>query len=224
MINNRNHTLTPLPTFRARWGLPDDFTIACFEAKQWDGLGSVGGAGPALARVKQHLLEAVPPVVTLPGLFGQVDILSNIFQRELEIANRQIGLRQVEIEFAVAGFQDVLQAVAYRLIQLAHACRYDMARLCREFDFRVVYQTWLDDSVRVSATVHPYQHGETQFEVRVIYNAYGRVGLEVRMPDGDLHYVADPSLACPASGYMEILEQQVAQTLCQALARSTLKG
>ncbi|MCB0198402.1 MAG: hypothetical protein KDJ65_41060, partial [Anaerolineae bacterium] len=61
-----------------------------------------------------------------------------------------------------------------------------------EFDFSVVYQRWLDDSVRVSAVDHTYSHAGRRFILRTVNNAYGRVGLEVQTPPG-LEYVDDGS-------------------------------
>jgi hypothetical protein len=127
----------------------------------------------------------------------------------------------VEIDFAVAGFQDVLQAAAYRLIQLVQIYRAEPGQIAEKFDFSAIYQNWLDDSVRISTTVHLYQQGETEFKVRVLNNIYGRVGLEVEVA-GEKHYVLDMGLACPAASYMRGLGGEVAQRLCQNLVE-TLK-
>jgi hypothetical protein len=145
--------------------------------------------------------------------------LAELFRQQLEAINPQIGLRPAEIDFAVAGFQDVLQAAGYHLLQLAHTHRHNPALIGQHLDFAGIHQTWLDESVRVSATVHSYQNEVNQFQVRVIYYAYGRVGLEVTVSAGDCFYVTDSSLACPASGFMESLEEQVAQVLVQAFVR-----
>jgi hypothetical protein len=217
IINNHPQTFIALQTFRTRWGLPDDFATACFEPKEWTGLGSVEGSGQALAAIKHRILDVVPAVVQVSNLIPVVDILSTTFRRELETANEQIGLRQVEIDFAVAGFHDLLQAIIYRLIHLVHMGQGDMVKVHSQFDFREIYLTWLSDSVRISTRVHTYVNGEQSFEVRIIYNAYGRIGLEVLAVDGQRYYVADMSLACPASGYMETLTEQVTQKLCEAL-------
>lgn len=217
IIDNHPRAFISLQTFRTRWRLPDDFTIACFEPKEWTGLGSVEGSGQALAAIKHCVLEVVPALVQVSNLMPLVGILSTIFRRELETANEQIGLRQVEIDFAVAGFHDLLQTIVYRLIQLVHMCQKDMVQVRSQFDFSEIYLTWLSDSVRIGTRVHTYVNGEQPFEVRIIYNAYGRVGLEVLAVDGERYFVVDMSLACPASGYMETLAEQVAQKLGDAL-------
>ena len=85
-----------------------------------------------------------------------------------------------------------------------------------KFDFPAVYQSWLDDSTRVSSTVHLYRQGETEFRVRVLNNVYGRVGLEVEAA-GKKSYVLDMALACPATSYMRGLCGEVAQRLCRSL-------
>ena len=218
IIENHLRTFISLQTFRTRWGLPDDFTIACFEPKEWTGLGSVAGSGQALTAVKHCVLDLVPTVVSDSNLMPLVDILSATFRRELETVNEQIGLRQVEIDFAVAGFHDLLQAIVYRLIQLVHICQGDMIKVRSQFDFSETYLIWLSDSVRVGSRVYTYVNDGQLLEVRIIYNAYGRVGLEVLAVDGERYFVADPSLACPASGYMETLTEQVTRKLCEALS------
>jgi hypothetical protein len=218
-INNQQYSFTPLQTFRKHWQLLDDFTIDRFDPKNWSGLGSVETAGPTLKKLKQRVIEATPPVIIPIRLIDQIDASTNIFRQELETINSQIGLRPAEIDFAVAGFQDVLHAAGYHLLQLAHTHRHNPALIGQHFDFAGVHQTWLDESVRISATVHSYLSGDNQFQVRVIYYAYGRVGLEVTVPTGECFYVTDLRLACPASGFMETLEEQVAQVLVQAFLR-----
>jgi hypothetical protein len=218
-INNQQYSFTPLQTFRKLWQLLDDFTIDRFDPKNWSGLGSAETAGPALKKLKQRVIEAVPSVITLIRLIDEVDTLTGIFRQELETINPQIGLRSAEIDFAVAGFQDVLHAAGYHLLQLAHTHRHNPALISQQFDFASVHQTWLDESVRISVTVHSYLSGDNLFQVRVIYYAYGRVGLEVTVPTGECFYVTDSSLACPASRFMETLEEQVAQVLVRAFLR-----
>jgi hypothetical protein len=220
-IAGQTHTFISLPIFRSRWGLPDDFNLAYFEPKDWQGLGRLEGSGKGLAIVRQRVLEVVPQIITLTDLISQVEALTDLFQRELAAINPQIGLREVEVDFAVAGFADITQAVAYQLLRLSHTYRHDPTQIEPAFDFLAIYQSWLDASARLSATPHSYSYENVQYEVQVVYNAYGRVGLSVQVA-GEVYYVADMSLACPASNYMLDLCREVAQALCLALLRSTL--
>lgn len=208
--------MTPIQSFRVKWGLPNSFQMAYFESKEWEGLGSLDGAGPALAIARQHVIQAVPSQITFTKLISTVDDLSHIFRQELGAANAQVGLQTVEVDFAVSGFNDVLQAAAYRLVELFQNHRHDLAQIRDKFDFADIYQKWLDNSVQVSTTTHIYEHVDTQFKVRIIYNIYGHIGLEVAVAD-ELYYVLDMSLACPASSYMYELCSQVARALCMAL-------
>lgn len=187
--------------------------MTIFETKEWQGLGSVEGAGQALATVRQQVLQAVPTQLTLPGLRPIVTELTNLFRRELEIANQQIGLRPVEVDFAVSGFYDILDAMVFHLFDLTH--RYSAEEIHKHFDFDRVYQAWLDASVRVSTVKHIYRHKDIEFQVRVVYNIYGHVGLEVEVANRR-YYTLDMSLACPASTYMRDLCREVAQRLCRA--------
>ena len=216
LINHQLQSFIPLQKFRDLWNLPDTFQMAAFEAKEWHGLGSVEGAGQALAVVRQRVVQAVPPELTIPNLMPVLSQLTSVFRNELEVANQQVGLRPVEIDFAVSGFYDVLDAVVYHLFDLNHRYR-DPQKICEFFDFDGVYQVWLDGSVRVSSTKHTYRHGDIEFQVGVVYNIYGHVGLEVEVAN-EHYYVMDMSLACPASNYMRDLCKAVAQALCRTLS------
>jgi hypothetical protein len=215
-INGHLQTFIPLQTFRQQWHLPDDFNLAYFEPKAWQGLGSVEGAGPALALLKQRVVAAVPSLTTPAKLLSHIELLTRIFQQELIAANTQIRLQEVEVDFAVAGFQDVMQTAGYRLIQLSQLYRGDLAQIQAKFDFLAVYQEWLDSSVRIASRKTIYPWAGQQFRVRVIYNAYGRVGLDIRVAE-EVYYVMDTALACPAASYMLSLCQEVAQGLAGAL-------
>jgi hypothetical protein len=137
--------------------------------------------------------------------------------------NQQIGLREVEVEFTVAGLADVLQSVAYQLVQLSHTYRHDPGQVQAHFDFSSLYQNWLDASVRVSATTRIYTQQNVTYQVQVIYNPYGRVGLKVAVA-GEVYYVTDLALACPALYYMRDLCGAMAQALCAVLTRSTFNA
>lgn len=216
VVNNHKQTFISLQTFRANWNLPESFSLTYFEPKNWEGLASIDGSGPALISIREQTLLAIPERVKLTQLTTIADELTNTFRIQLTAANAQIGLRPPEFDFAVSGFYDVIHAVAFNLIQLALDCRHNLIQVREQFNFSQVYSTWLNDSVGVFSTAHTFEHGDIRFEVRVVYHAYGRVGLEVKTAD-QVYYVADMALSCPAAGYMHDLCADVAQTLCQAL-------
>ena len=220
-IDGQPHTFMPLSAFRQQWGLPEEFNLAYFEPKDWQGLGTLDGSGRALAMLRQHMLEAVPGSITLAELIFQVRTLTDRFHAELTAVNSQIGLREVEVEFAVAGFADVLQSAAYQLMQLSHTYRHDPSQIQAHFDFSDIYQNWLDASGRISAATQMYTYRDVKYQVQVIYNPYGRVGLKVEAA-GEVYYVVDLALACPALHYMQDLCAAIAQALCAALMDSTL--
>lgn len=215
-LNGALCNFIPLPAFRAQWHLPDDFNLARFSPKDWTGLGSLERGGPALAHMKQVIVGAVPALIPLHRLRDQALALSGLFFGQLQLANADIGLRDVEVDFAAAGFQDVVDAVAMHLIQLSHTHQRDLAQIQSHFDFEVVYQNWLEASARVFEQEHHYSQTGVDFTVRVVHNPYGRVGLEVGVKDETV-YVADPALACPAAGYMHDLEAELAAAMCAAL-------
>lgn len=215
-LNGQRQKFIPLTAFRNQWDLPPEFAVAYFEPKEWQGLGSLEGSGQALPVLRQRLLEAIPQTVSLTELIPQVQALTDCFHQELAAINPQIGLREVEVEFAVAGFADVMQSVAYNLIQLSHTYHHNPIQIKTRFDFSALYQNWLDASTRVSATTHTYLHGHITYQIQIIYNAYGRVGLKVTVA-AEVYHVFDPALACPAANYMLDLCSAAAQSLCDAL-------
>jgi len=217
LINGKQQTFIPMQTFRKQWNLPQTFAVDFFEPKNWEGLGSMKGADTALTTMKQAILADIPETITPLNLLSVVDLLAKTFQHQLEIANKAIGLRYHDIGFAAAGFEDVLRNTAYYLLRLNHTYQGDLEQLRQNFDFRSIYKPWLDASARLSTTVHSYQHGDNQFQIRVVNHIYGRVGLEVQI-DTTCYYVVDKTLACPGEGYMGELLRDIAQILSERLS------
>ncbi|MCB0212821.1 MAG: hypothetical protein KDJ52_25990 [Anaerolineae bacterium] len=214
-FNGQKHPFITLQAFREKWGLPDSFTLEAFERKDWN-VGSMDGSGPGLITMRQAVVDAVPNTLAwadLPTLTAQ---LVAVFREHMEATNAAVGLQEVEIDFAVAGFSDVLNIALYELLRLRQMHRADTAPIKNQFDFASLYQSWLDDSARIATTAHTYPHNHTTFTVRTVYNAYGRVGLAVHTPTG-VEYVADSRLACPAAHYMRDLCRDVTTALVQAL-------
>ncbi len=211
-------TFISLADFRVQWGLPDEFALVLFEPKDWD-VGSMDGSGRAMTALRQHVIAGVPAQVSLTELLPRVEALVNLFEREMLAINTQIGLREVEVDFAVAGFADVMRGAAYQLIQLGQECRGNLAEVRRRFDFGVVYQGWLDASARLAGKTYAYTSQNRHFEIQTIYNPYGRVGLKIRVENED-YYVTDLTLACPAASFMQGLCYGVAQGLAEALVLS----
>lgn len=189
--------LVPIATFRATHGLPASFGVAHFEPKDYAGLGAIDAAGGALNTLRETILQAVPQTLALDQLMPFFDALREQFRLALYDLNAVVGLREAEIDFAVAGFNDVNQALLYALIQ-ARATRGTPP------DFAVIYDTWLNSTVRLSQKQHLHRQGAAAWRVQLINHAYGRVGLRVAMPDA-VHYLHDTTYACPAEGYMRQL-------------------
>lgn len=201
------HRLIPLRDFRQQHDLPPTFSVGHFEPKDLSGLGRIDGAGPQLNALRDRLVAAVPSALALPDLPGVVEMLETAFARELTAINTVIGLRQPEIDFAAAGVGAVLRLWVDALIR--HRLTGNAVP-----DFACLYAVWLDDSTRLSQTVHPYAHAGQTWQVQIINNAYGRCGLRVQLA-AETVYVADNGLACPAAGFMVGLLRD----LCQLLNR-----
>ena len=215
LINHQLQQLIPIQIFRQTWHLPDKFGLPFFEPEDRQDLGNMEQAGPALNELKDMVLQALPNKTGLDELFAEVSRLAAYFQFALETVNPQIGLRQPEIDFARSGFEDILQGAVDQLVRLGHTHRTQPELIDQQFDYDEIYQTWLNDATRVATETKQFEHNGQTFIVHIVYNPYGRIGLEVQV-NGEMYYVADPRLACPAASFMKTLCQAVAQQLCQA--------
>jgi hypothetical protein len=210
VIEGEARDFIPIKDFRARFHLPPDFGVARFEPKDYTGLGRIDRAGAELNAVRQAVLAAIPARMPLQGWMEFLPSLTNLFREKLYEINPQVGLKDVEIDFAVAGFGDVCQALLYAMLRARAAGRPFPA-------FQQVYSEWLNSSVKVYGEVYEYAHEGQVWRVRLVAQAYGRAGLIVDTGDAT-HYVYDPSLACPAEGYMATLLSDTAARILAATA------
>ncbi len=208
LIENQRQTFTPIREFRIHYKLPSDFGIGMFEPKDYTGLGRVDRAGGELNIVRQAVLDAIPTEIPLSAWMDFLPQLEQLFSNKLHEINPQVGLKEEEIEYAVAGFRDVCQALVYAMIR-ARAAGTSLP------DFHHVYYDWLSETARISSHVHHYIHHSEIWAVQVLHHAYGRTGLVIWMDDGT-HYVQDNTLGCPAEGYIAALLGEVAERILAA--------
>ncbi|GAB4513278.1 MAG: hypothetical protein OHK0046_13950 [Anaerolineae bacterium] len=208
-IDGENRTLTDIRAFRVEHEVPDEFSVALFEPKDYTGLGSVNSGGEAMNIIRVSVVSVIPPSIHVLELLPFVEQLQKYFRVRLYMANAEINLRDEEIDFAVSGFTDVVQKVADAIIYAGNTHTPIP-------DFDPLYQQWLDDTTRVSRRVHTYKHNGQMWNVNVLNNAYGRIGLIVETAEG-MHYLYDPKLACPAEGFMYNLLKEVAVRISGAV-------
>jgi hypothetical protein len=201
-IDGVRRDFTPIKAFREAYGLPPEFGVALFEPKDFTGLGRIDSAGADLNAARAAVLAAIPDRLPLANALAFVDDLTRRFTDQLYAINANVNLHDVEIEYAAAGFSNVLQAVVYAAFRARGTTP----------PFEAIYGEWLDSSARVSQTIHTYRG----WKVQIVTHAYGRAGLIVRMDD-DTHYVADSALGCPAEGYMGALLAETAARITAAL-------
>ena len=206
LIDGQKRTLDDIRAFRQAHNLPDEFGVALFEPKEYEGLGSVEGSGEALNIIRTSVLSVIPPEIHYTQLMAFSDQLKEYFRVRLYMANDDIKLRDDEVEFAVNGFDDVLKTVIYAIFHAGNT-RMEVP------EFNILYLRWLDDTTRVSRRIHTYTTPQgDRWEVNIINNAYGRLGLIVHIGE-DIHYLRDSNLACPAEGYMYNLLKDAAARL-----------
>ncbi len=209
VIGGVERELQSIEAFRQAHNLPPNFSIDHFEPKDYSGLGSIEGAGAEMNSLYQVIIDTVPASLTLPQLVTLVDELDLLFRVRLYEINNVIGLRTAELEFAVAGFSDVLHSLVYAV---AHA----KAAATALPPFPAVYANWLNTTVRISANVYHYQHEGKVWQVQVINNAYGRIGVMASCGEA-IYYLYDPTLACPAEGFMYRLLADVGNRILAAM-------
>lgn len=210
MIDDTERDFVPIKVFREQYGLPETFGVAQFEPKDYHGLGSLDKAGANLNELREHILQVIPDQITLPDLMPFIDHIQLQFQTDLFNINEAIALKDVEIEFAVAGFGDVLRRMIYQMIP-AKASQQDMP------SFENIYGDWVNDSIRISSQIHEFQHRGETWQIQVINQVYGRVGLQVTTAY-DVVYVADGVYLCPAEGFMYTLLKDVIHKIWIAIA------
>ena len=192
----------PIKAFRETYHLTPEFGVSLFEPKDYSGLGRIDQAGADLNAVRAAVLAAIPLTLSLQQWLTFIPELTRRFTDQLYAINPRVKLHDVEIEFAAAGFADVCQAVVYALLR---------TRDLSAPPFEAIYGDWLDQTARVSQTVHPYH----DWRVQIVTHAYGRAGLIVQM-DSETAYVQDSALGCPAEGYMAALLAEVAAQIMRA--------
>lgn len=213
VIAGQSHILIPIQAFRAQHGLPETFGLVFFDAKDTEGLASMQLAGESLNKLEQALLQSIPAQYDLMSLLTICDQLTATFHNELIRINDRIGLREPEVDYAVAGFGDVLRRWCYQTIQ------HQISRATHA-DFKPIYAQWLADSVRIATHIFYYDHKGQSWQIQVVNHAYGRVGLKINT-GLSVQYVLDTVHACPAEGYMFRLMQAITAQLAKHSAQSS---
>ncbi|MEO8611999.1 MAG: hypothetical protein ABI690_29145 [Chloroflexota bacterium] len=219
-IDGSPRQMIPIKDFRATHNLPPDFGVAYFEPKDYDGLGRIDHAGAELNSVRTAMLDALPQFMPARNWLTFLPDYARLFESQLYGINAQVGLKDVEIEFAVAGLSDVCQAAAYALL------RFDSPSLrsgegaggwgSKNF-FHAVYNQWLDNSLKVFTQIYPYARADENWQVQIFAHAYGRAGLVIHRSQVT-YYVYDPALGCPAEGFMAALLGEIAARMLAASA------
>jgi hypothetical protein len=207
-LDGQPHEFIPIKEFRADHALPAEFGVGLFEPKDYAGLGRIDRAGAELNSVRTAVLDAIPTQMPLQGWLAFLPELARLFQNKLYEINAQVGLKDVEVDFAVAGFGDVCQALLYAMMR----ARAEGTTLPR---FEQVYGEWLDSSARVYGEAYSYPRKDEMWNVRIVAHAYGRTGLIVDTGE-NTYYVYDSALGCPAEGFMAALLSEVAGRIIAA--------
>lgn len=201
-IDGQKREFIPIQAFRQKYRLPADFGVTTFYQKNFEGKGSIQGAGMALHELRQAMIDAIPE--GNPPQNGWLTFSLELqlqFHRKLVEINPQVGLQQSEVEYAVAGFGDVCQAY----IQAAMSARMRGQGMRK---FAEIYQQWLDSVVFTAKEPFSYSHHGQQWQIRLVQYVYGLTGMIVQTED-ETYYVFDNRLACPAEAFMTALLSDV---------------
>lgn len=200
------HTAVPLRAFRQQYGLGEDFAMAHFAPKDFAGLAKLDHASELLDLLANQLVEYAQTLNL--AVLEACTAVQEHFDHLLCAQNAQVGLREVEIDYAVAGLGDALRHYAYVLLQ-ARALKLSTP------DFVQVYQRWVGESARVASQFQDYSQQGRMWQVQVVTTVYGRAGLWVHgdaLPAPVL--VADERYACPAEGFMGRLLSKLIPIIC----------
>ena len=204
IIDNAERELISIKDFRQAHDLPESFSVALFEPKDFSGLAALDHAGQEMNQLRQGVLDLLPTTIKKYDLLELAEGLQAAFRAGLYAINGQIGLKVEEVEFAVAGFGDMLRNWVYALF-------------AGRADFKTIYHDWLTDSIRVSQRVHDHAHQGQSWRVNILNHAYGRMGLRVQI-EHEVHYLADSVYSCPAEGYMLGLLGEICEAIKTRLA------
>jgi hypothetical protein len=203
IINGVEREFTPIKAFREQYQLPQHFGIHLFEPKDYTGLGTIEHAGSEMVKMRDAIVRDAARPRSLAEWMRYALDLTDLFRRQLQLINDVVQLKDVEIDFAAAGLSDVLQAIIYAIIRARAAQQTPPT-------FASIYNTWLNSTVKISQMTHFYPYAaNVSWEIHIVTHVYGRAGLIVRTADST-HYIYDPSLGCPAEGYMESLLSEIA--------------
>ncbi len=195
--------------FRTAHNLPDTFGVAHFQPKDFFGLGRIDEGGRSLNHLREEVLADIPARLNADELLDFYDRLQFLFRLRLYEVNKDIGLSNDEVEFAVSGFGDMNHVVMYALLRAKATGEPPTA-------FKTLYHDWVAQSGRVSAQQYPYEHDGALWQVRVVSYIYGRCGLRVDVGP-TTHYLRDMVYVCPAEGFMAALLGDISARVTQAL-------
>lgn len=210
LVEGQMRDCIPVRQFRQQMALPEHFGVSQFEPKDFFGLAAIDHAGAEMNDLRAALCGYVPPALPVAEMLSFVDGMVALFRAGLAAINDRIGLRIDEVEFAVAGFADVLHQWAYALIR---------ARAARSSPpvFEDVYRQWLFASVRLSQRTFAYPyHDGSEWRIQILNHAYGRIGLRVQT-DEQVYYLHDGVYTCPADGYMAALLSELCHRILAAV-------
>jgi hypothetical protein len=210
------HELIPLTEFKTRFQLPPDFGISLFEPKDYTGLARLDQAGDALQRLQRETVVAVPEVLQWPKLFTVLDQVQQTFASTLDALNPSVGLRPVEVEFAVSGLGDLCQLFGYELMRI-----YALKQPLPQELPHDLYQQWLNSSVRISSTRHAYRHDDAEWQIQILNTIYGRVGFIIHLAAKERFYVQDSLYTCPADAFMLRLFMQLSRKIVEGLRQDS---
>lgn len=202
LIENELHEFIPIQQFRDTFEMSHEFGVSLFAPKDFTGLGRIDTAGGELKTVRAAMLDAIPSALPVSEWLDYLPHLTRLFQNKLDEINPAVGLKTVEIDYAVSGFTDVCQAVIYTIIR-------SRSQKTEIPSFYSIHSEWLNSTVQVLPTVHHHIHRGEIWAVQVVVHAYGRAGLIV-WTDTQTYYLHDNALGCPAEGFMAALLTETA--------------
>jgi hypothetical protein len=176
-----------LKGFQSEYQLPPTFGIVGLFPKDFSGLGTLQ---PTTAQDLHTLMQPHEQALTREI----VERLIERFHHALQQVNEQVRLSVEQVEFAEAGFADMLWHVFY-----ARTTRPDAPT-------HTLLHEFIEASLHLSSEDIAYEHGGETWRVCTVSSVFGRIGLRVTMPTQTV-YVRDERYLCPMEeGMLELVD------------------
>ena len=208
-LDGELRTLQPLADFVAEQGLPPVFGVPLFAAAPLPHSQIWHTRTADLEQIKRQMATQLPLRITMDNLTQVPQMMTMLLHSSLLGLGEQTDLTLEEVAFTADDFRNVLEPVAYKLVQLSYTNQHDKAAVRQQFDMAAVYQEVLDSAIFINEETQQYEHRGAIWQVQCLSSVYGNIGLVVTTAEGYKHYIEDRQHAFPGIPFVAELSQAI---------------